>query len=54
MVSGAGLIAGALNALVGGGTFVTLPALIGAGVPSVEANTSSTVALFPSQIVAAL
>ncbi|HEY2683691.1 MAG TPA: sulfite exporter TauE/SafE family protein [Steroidobacteraceae bacterium] len=52
-MAGAGLIAGTMNALVGGGTFVTLPALIGAGVPSVQANTSSTVALYPSQIVAA-
>lgn len=40
-----------MNALAGGGTFVTLPALIAAGVPSVNANTSSTVALFPGQLV---
>jgi uncharacterized membrane protein YfcA len=53
LVGGAGLIAGAMNALVGGGTFVTLPALIAAGVPSVQANTSSTVALYPSQLVSA-
>jgi uncharacterized membrane protein YfcA len=46
----AGVIAGAMNALVGGGSFVTLPALIGAGVPSVLANTTSTVALFPAQM----
>ena len=43
----AGLIAGAMNALAGGGSFVSLPALIAAGVPSVQANASSTVALFP-------
>jgi hypothetical protein len=42
-----GLIAGAMNALAGGGSFVSLPALIAAGVPSVQANASSTVALFP-------
>ena len=53
LVGGAGLIAGTMNALVGGGTFVTLPALIAAGVPSVQANTSSTVALYPSQLVSA-
>jgi uncharacterized membrane protein YfcA len=53
LVGGAGLIAGTLNALVGGGTFVTLPALIAVGVPSVQANTSSTVALYPSQLVSA-
>jgi uncharacterized protein len=39
-----------MNAFVGGGSFVTLPALIGAGVPSVLANTTSTVALFPAQM----
>jgi uncharacterized membrane protein YfcA len=43
----AGMVAGAMNALAGGGSFVSLPALIAAGVPPVLANTSSTVALFP-------
>jgi uncharacterized membrane protein YfcA len=43
----AGFAAGAMNALAGGGSFVTLPALIAAGVPSVAANASSTVALYP-------
>jgi uncharacterized membrane protein YfcA len=43
----AGLVAGAMNAVAGGGSFVTLPAMIFAGVPSIEANASSTVALFP-------
>lgn len=43
----AGLLAGAMNALAGGGSFVTLPALIAAGLPSVQANASSTVALWP-------
>jgi uncharacterized protein len=43
----AGMVAGAMNALAGGGSFVSLPALIAAGVPPVQANTSSTVALFP-------
>lgn len=44
---GAGLIAGALNAAAGGGSFITLPALIYTGVPAIGANTSSTVGLFP-------
>jgi uncharacterized protein len=43
----AGLVAGSMNALAGGGSFVTLPALIAAGLPSVVANTTSTVALWP-------
>lgn len=36
-----------MNALAGGGSFVTLPALIAAGLPSVQANAASTVALWP-------
>ena len=43
----AGFAAGTMNALAGGGSFVSLPALIAAGVPSVNANASSTVALLP-------
>lgn len=53
LIAGAGLVAGAMNALAGGGSFVSLPALIAAGVPSVLANTSSTVALFPGAVASA-
>ena len=49
----AGLLAGAMNALAGGGTFVTLPALVFAGVPAVAANASSTIALFPGTVASA-
>jgi uncharacterized membrane protein YfcA len=49
----AGVVAGAMNALAGGGTFVTLPAMIAVGIPSVIANTSSTVALYPAQLTTA-
>jgi hypothetical protein len=48
-----GMVAGAMNALAGGGSFVSLPALIAAGVPPVLANTSSTVALFPGGLASA-
>jgi uncharacterized membrane protein YfcA len=53
VIAGAGVLAGMMNALAGGGSFVSLPALIAAGVPSVNANTSSTVALFPGQLMSA-
>jgi uncharacterized membrane protein YfcA len=53
LLAGAGLIAGIMNAVAGGGTFVTLPALIFAGVPSVAANATSTVALFPGTLASA-
>lgn len=39
--------AGVLNAAAGGGTFLTLPALMLVGVPSVAANATGTVALLP-------
>lgn len=53
IVTGAGFLAGAMNALAGGGSFVSLPALIAAGLPPVQANASSTVALFPGGVVSA-
>ena len=43
----AAAIAGTLNAVAGGGTFVTFPALLSTGVPAVEANATNTVALWP-------
>jgi uncharacterized membrane protein YfcA len=46
----AGLWAGIQNALAGGGSFVTLPALIVSGMSPLAANITSTVALFPGQI----
>lgn len=46
----AGVIAGALNAIAGGGTFVTLFALTLAGIPTTTANASSAVALFPGTL----
>ena len=50
----AGLWAGLQNALAGGGSFVTLPALILTGMSPLAANITSTVALFPGQITAGL
>jgi len=46
LVACAGLAAGGMNALAGGGSFVSLPALISVGVPSVHANALSSMALF--------
>jgi uncharacterized protein len=53
LIAGAGLLAGGMNAIAGGGSFVTLPALIAAGVPALNANASSTVALVPSALASA-
>ncbi len=50
---GAGLLAGAMNAAAGGGSFVTIPAMVSVGLPSVAANASSTVALLPGTLASA-
>jgi uncharacterized membrane protein YfcA len=46
----AGVWAGTQNALAGGGSFITLPALMLAGLDPKLANITSTMALFPGQI----
>ncbi len=46
----AAAIGGAINAIAGGGTLVTFPALVGLGVPAIVANATSTVALWPGAV----
>ena len=46
----AALGAGAVNALAGGGSILTFPALIAAGLPPLGANVTNTVALFPGYV----
>lgn len=43
----AALAAGLINSVAGGGMFLTFPALVFTGVPSIIANASSTTALIP-------
>jgi uncharacterized protein len=43
--------AGAQNALAGGGSFITLPSLMMTGMDARATNITSTVALFPAQLV---
>lgn len=47
LLAGAGLLAGGVNALAGGGSLISFPALLAAGYPAVTANVTNTVALFP-------
>ena len=51
---GAGLIAGGVNAIAGGGTFFTFAALMAVGVPPVAANATSAVAVMPGSIASTL
>ncbi len=41
------LAAGLINSVAGGGNFFTFPALIFSGLPSIQANATSTMALWP-------
>lgn len=50
----AALMAGAMNALAGGGSFITFPALLLTGLDPRAANITSTIALFPGQVTSGL
>ena len=49
----AGVVGGACNAAAGGGSFVTLPALVYAGMSPLAASAASTVSLFPGRVASA-
>ena len=50
----AGFLGGLLNAIAGGGTFITFPALVFIGIPEIAANATSTVAAMPGYLSAAI
>lgn len=50
----AGIIAGIMNAVAGGGTFTSFPALVFTGVSPVVANATSTVAALPGYLAATI
>jgi uncharacterized protein len=50
LLIGAGLLAGAVNALAGGGSLITFPSLIAIGLPSVDANVTNSVSVFPGYV----
>lgn len=50
----AGLIAGTINTLAGGGSFVLFPALLAVGIPPVVANASNTYASLPGYVSGAV
>lgn len=53
LIAGAGFAGGLLNAVAGGGSFFTLPALLFAGLPPVMANATGTAALLPGYLASA-
>lgn len=54
LLAAAAFLAGMLNTVAGGGTFLTFPALVYTGVPVVTANATSAVAVFPGYLAGAV
>jgi len=46
----AGVAAGISNGIAGGGTFLSFPTLLAMGIPTLQANVSSTVGVLPSSL----
>ncbi len=54
LLFGAGIAGGVVNAIAGGATLITFPAMIAAGLPPVVANASNALAVTPGHLFAAL
>ena len=50
LLFGAAVIAGVMNSVAGGGSFIAFPSLIFTGVPPIPANATNTVALWPGSV----
>jgi uncharacterized membrane protein YfcA len=50
LLAGAGLGAGAVNAVAGGGSLISFPALLAAGYPSITANVTNSIAVLPGYV----
>lgn len=53
LIGAGGFAAGTVNAVAGGGTFFSFPALLAVGLPPVVANASNSVALWPGSLSSA-
>lgn len=54
VIIAAGFGAGVVNSIAGGGSFLTFPALVWAGLPPIAANATSTLAVLPGYVSATL
>ncbi len=50
LLAAAGFLAGAINAVAGGGSLISFPALLLVGYPSVSANVTNTVSVLPGYV----
>src|ERR1700691_3579592 len=51
---GAALLAGLLNSVAGGGSFISFPALLFTGVPPIVANATNTAAIWPGTVASSV
>jgi uncharacterized membrane protein YfcA len=54
LLFGAGVLGGIANAIAGGATLITFPAMLAAGLPPIMANASNAVAVTPGHLLAAI
>jgi uncharacterized membrane protein YfcA len=54
LLAGAGIVGGVANAIAGGATLITFPAMLASGIPPVIANASNAVAVTPGHFIAAI
>jgi len=50
----AGMIAGAINSVAGGGSLISFPSLVASGVPAIAANATNTAAIWPGSLSSAI
>lgn len=50
LVAVAGFLAGAVNAVAGGGSLISFPALVAVGLPTLDANVTNTTAVWPGYL----
>lgn len=54
LIAVAGFLAGGVNAIAGGGSLISFPALVAAGLPTLSANVTNTTAVWPGYLGSAL
>src|SRR5262249_2605122 len=54
VLGAAGFVAGVINAVAGGGSLVSFPALLWSGMPSVTANATNALAIWPGSLTSVL
>ena len=50
----AGIFAGAVNSVAGGGSLISFPALVAFGIPAISANATNTAAIWPGSLSSAI